>query len=150
VVAGGVSERVDVVLRDELPVAGASLTELVGEWDENGSHDRTLGPRGSVPSVGSRAPRVASRGCRTGVAGWRAAPGTKAAMLEAYVCRAAEWVTREAMQIHGVTAAKPAPRSPAGFRSLRLRDPARKPADGGNFAKPESAKRTSAQRRLAS
>jgi (2S)-methylsuccinyl-CoA dehydrogenase len=26
---------------------------------------------------------------------------TEASMLKAYVCRAAEWVTREAMQLHG-------------------------------------------------
>ena len=32
---------------------------------------------------------------------WLAARMLEASMTKAYVCRAAEWVTREAMQIHG-------------------------------------------------
>ena len=45
----------------------------------------------------------ASRQCAYGVAAAMAVrdASLEASMLKAYVCRAAEWVTREAMQLHG-------------------------------------------------
>ena len=49
-----------------------------------------------------RSSRPAASSPTTSPAGWAAARARcQASMVKAYVCRAAEWVTREAMQLHG-------------------------------------------------
>ena len=67
-------------------------------------HSRVRLPalEGEARAAWPRSSRPAASSPTTSPARWRRGEGTlEASMVKAYVCRAAEWVTREAMQLHG-------------------------------------------------